>query len=104
MRIALVAIFTFSLTGCAVVSKEVARPEVAARYDSDKTTKVFAECAAEKFGKGVIRKADYYAIELFDGIRLRARWNFFPTLEGSQAELRGSPEFDAGSEIVRGCA
>ena len=94
----------FGLTGCVVVSKEVERPQVAVRYGSVKTAKVFAECAAAGLERQIIRKGDSYAIELNDGIRLRARWDFFPTLDGSQAELRGSPDFDAGIEIVRACS
>jgi hypothetical protein len=93
-----------SLTGCAVVSKEVERPAVAVRYESTKTAKVFAECAAAGLERQVSRKGESYAIEMQDGIRMRARWDFFPTLDGSQAELRGSPDFDAGIEIVRACS
>lgn len=93
-----------SLPGCAVVSKEVERPQVAVRYDSTKTAKVFAECAAAGLGREIVRKGESFAIEMQDGVRLRARWDFFPTLDGSQAELRGSPDFDAGIEIVRACS
>jgi len=95
---------SLALSGCVVVSKEVERPQVAVRYESGKSAKAFAECAAAGLDRELIRKADAYALEMRDGIRLRARWDFFPTLDGSQAELRGSPDFDAGIEIVRGCS
>ena len=98
------ALAAFGLSGCVVLSKEVERPQVAARFASSQSAKTVAECVAKGLGREATRDGDYYTIVFVDDIRLRARWDFYPTLEGSQAELRAPADYDAGSDIVRGCA
>lgn len=92
------------LSGCAIQSKELERPQVAARYDSTKSAKDFAVCAAEGMGRRLENEGNRYVIKHVNGVQVQARWDFLATLEGSQAELRAPASYDAGEAIVRECA
>lgn len=95
-----------ALGGCVTVKHQLTDPNVAVRYNSSKSAAEFARCAAEKLAPPFVleQQGQAWSLTLRRDIRLVSRWDFFPTNNGSQAELRNGAEDDAGAEKVLACA
>jgi len=104
-RLAIISFGACVLGGCSVVKHQVTDPYVAARFDSSKNAADFAKCAADSLGEDFQLSSTglSHVLTRQRGILVQARWDFFPTNNGSQAELRSSTPDDAGVEAVRGC-
>jgi hypothetical protein len=93
------------LGGCVVQKGELSRPYVAARLDSPKIAADFARCAGAAMGLSVRENEGIlYIIQKDARGTHTSRWDFFPTNNGSQAELRSGAKDNAGIAVVRGCA
>lgn len=107
MRSVVLAVSALALTGgCVAVKHQITDPNVAARFDSTKSPDEFARCAADKLTPPfkLEQNGQTFALTLQRDIRLVSRWDFFPTNNGSQAELRNGARDDAGTAEVRACA
>ncbi len=97
---------TLALAGCVTVKHQLTDPNVAARFDSAKTSAEFAQCAAAKLTPDFALEQDgtSYSLTRKRGIVVLSRWDFFPTNNGSQAELRNGAKDAAGADQVKSCA
>lgn len=95
-----------ALAGCAVVKHQLTDPNVAARYDSAKAAEAFARCAADQLAPPFVldQLGGAWTLIRKDGIKVVSRWDFFPTNNGSQAELRNGAPDQAGAAEVLACA
>lgn len=100
----LVLLLAITTSGCVVATKQVAAPQVLARFDSEREVRAFAGCAAQAMGRKLYDDDNGVYILLLDGMRLRARWDFVETMAGSVAELRAPADYDAGGQLVKACA
>lgn len=103
MRLA--ALAAILVSGCAVQVGEIRRPYVAARIDSTKPASQFSQCVGQAMNLPVRSDEGILTITRTNktGVQV-ARWDFFATNNGSQAELRTGADDDAGLSIVRSCA
>lgn len=94
------------LGACTTVKHQLTDPNPAARYDSDKSPAEFARCAAAALGDEfeLQELGSAFALIRQRGILTNARWDIFPTNNGSQAELRSGSKDGAGAEKVLACA
>lgn len=108
MRAAVVLLIAgAAIAGCTTVKHQVTDANVAARYDSTKSAAEFARCAAAALGSDFRMEevgSTAFALIRQQGILTNARWDFFPTNSGSQAELRSGSKDGAGADKVLACA
>lgn len=101
----LIALAAVAVSGCVVQAHELARPQVAARFQSAKTAVQFAQCSATALGVELHNDGGVYSVFGHNrgGVRI-ARWDFNATLSGSEATLRMEDNVESGEAAVRGCA
>ena len=103
------AILTLGLcllvSGCVVTKPQLRDPYAVARIDSPKTVQDFADCVANALKTEVrsARGSTHVIVSNDLGVQV-ARWDFIGTNAGSQAELRASEKYDAGTDAVIACA
>lgn len=102
---AIILLGTALLGACTVQKKELKRPYVVMRIDSPKPAAEFAGCAATAMSLKAKQKGGAFSVTRTNSLGVRvARWDFVPTLSGSQAELRAGSQDEADNAAVRGCA
>ena len=105
MRIASVFLLAIVLSGCVVTKPQLIDSYAVTRIDSRKPPAEFAGCVANAL-RTIIRteRGSTHVIIANDlGVHV-ARWDFISTGDGSQAELRASPNYDPQTEKVKACA
>lgn len=102
--VALVAV-SLMFSGCTYASDRLTQRKILTRIDSTKSVEEFSECAALLFRSEIKREDEIIYVDLKNHIDfLIARWEFFPSTGGSQAELRAENADRANIRGVRDCA